>query len=315
MFELVFLGTSASAPSVDRGLSSAVLMHREKRFMIDCGEGTQRQLLISGLGFRRLTRILLTHGHLDHILGLGGLLSTMGRWEMVESVTVYGSYWPLQRVKGLLDVVFGPGQYPLHVQLETIGPGVLTEDEHLKVSVFPVIHRGPGCLGYLFEEPARRPFLADKAEALGIPHGPERRKLVQGESITLPSGKIVTPDDVLGEARPGLRLAFIGDAAETEPLLPYCEGVDVLVIEATYAAQDADLAKAFGHLTSAQAARLARDAGVKHLILTHISRRYTGAQIEAEARAIFPQTVVANDFDRFEIRRDGMHVTRVGRHP
>ncbi len=271
--------------------------------MIDCGEGTQRQLLISGLGFRRLTRILLTHGHLDHILGLGGLLSTMGRWEMVNEVTVYGARRPLQRVQGLLDVVFGPGQYPLRVRLEDIDPGVLSQDAYLTVSAFPVVHRGPGCLGYLFEEPSRRPFLADRAEILGIPHGPERRRLVQGESVTLPSGRVVTPDQVLGAPRPGLRLAFVGDAAETESLLPYCEGVDVLVIEATYAEDDADLARSFGHLTSGQAARLARQAGVKYLILTHISRRYPGAQIEAEARRVFPNTIVANDFDHVEIRQ------------
>jgi len=216
-------------------------------------------------------------------------------------------------VKGLLDVVFGPGQYPLHVHLESVGPGTLMEDEHLTVSVFPVVHRGPGCLGYLFEEPPRRPFLAEKAEALGVPHGPERRRLVQGESITLPSGRVVTPDEVLGDARPGLKLAFVGDAAETDSLIPYCQGVDVLVIEATYASSDADLAKAFGHLTSVQAARLARDAEVKHLILTHISRRYSGGQIEAEARAVFPNTVVANDFDRFEIRREGVRRTNLVR--
>ncbi|NPA91604.1 MAG: ribonuclease Z [Chloroflexi bacterium] len=306
MFELVFLGTSASAPSAERGLSSAILMHRDKRFMIDCGEGTQRQLLISGLGFRRLHTILLTHGHLDHILGLGGLLSTMGRWEMIDHVRIYGAAWPLQRVQGLLDVVFGPGQYPLKVELEAIEPGVLMQDEYLTVSVFPVVHRGAGCLGYLFEEPPRRPFLPEKAEALGVPPGPERRRLVQGETITLPSGQVVTPDDVLGEPKPGVRVAFVGDAAETESLMPYCQGVDALVIEATYLDQDAELAHAFGHLTAGEAARFARAAGVKHLILTHISRRYTGEQVEAEAKAIFPHTFVANDFDLFEIRRDAI---------
>ncbi len=311
MFELVFLGTSASAPSKDRGLSSALLLHQEKRFMIDCGEGTQRQLLISGLGFRRLHTILLTHGHLDHILGLGGLLSTMGRWEMIDHVRIYGGEWPLQRVKGLLDVVFGPGQYPLRVELVPITAGVLFEDKALKVSVFPVVHRGEGCFGYLFEEPGRRPFLPEKAEALGVPPGPERRRLVQGESVVLPSGRVVHPDDVLGEYRPGVRLAFVGDAAEIEPLVPYCEGVDALVIEATYLQEEADLARAFGHLTAADAARLAREAGVKHLILTHISRRYTGEQVAAEAAAIFPNVVVARDFDRFEIRRDRLVRTNV----
>ena len=311
MLELIFLGTSASAPSAERGLSSALVLHQDKRFMIDCGEGTQRQILISGLGFRRLDTILLTHGHLDHILGLGGLLSTMGRWEMIDHVRIYGGAWPLQRVRGLLNVVFGPGELPLHVDLVEIEPGPLFDFGHVQVSVFPVIHRGEGCYGFLFEEPGRRPFLPERADALGVPHGPERRQLVEGKSITLPSGRVVHPDEVLGEYRPGIRLAFVGDAAETRTLIPYCSGVDALVIEATYLEEEANLARAFGHLTAAQAARLARDAGVKHLILTHISRRYTGAQVEAEAKAIFPNTFVANDFDRFEIRRDGLRRSNI----
>ncbi|MEZ4561054.1 MAG: MBL fold metallo-hydrolase, partial [Caldilineaceae bacterium] len=112
MFELVFLGTSASAPSVQRGLSSAIVMHNEHRFMIDCGEGTQRQLLRSGLGFRRLDKILLTHGHLDHILGLGGLASTLGRWEALEELHIFAGAPALTRVAALMDVVFGAGQVP-----------------------------------------------------------------------------------------------------------------------------------------------------------------------------------------------------------
>lgn len=303
MFEIVFLGTSASAPSTRRGLSSAIVMHRERRFMIDCGEGTQRQLLVSGLGFRRLNTILLTHGHLDHILGLGGLLSTMGRWEMIPHVSIYGGAWPLKRVRGLLDVVFGPGEYPLSVDLVEIEPGLLFDEPTFQVRVFPVVHRGEGCFGFIFEERGRRPFLPEKAEALGVPAGPERRRLVQGESITLPSGRVVHPDDVLGEYQPGTRLVFAGDAARTDTLVPYCEGADALVIEATYLESEADLARAFGHLTAAQAARLAQEAGVRQLILTHISRRYTTRQVEEEARAIFPETVVANDFDHFQIRR------------
>ncbi|HEY63904.1 MAG TPA: MBL fold metallo-hydrolase, partial [Caldilineae bacterium] len=124
MFELIFLGTSASAPSVRRGLSSAVVLYRQYRFMIDCGEGTQRQLLRSGLGFRRLDRILLTHGHLDHILGLGGLASTFGRWEMIQEMDLYGGKWALQRVKGLMEVVFGPGEMPIHITYHEIEPGI-----------------------------------------------------------------------------------------------------------------------------------------------------------------------------------------------
>src|SRR5512139_2542412 len=129
MFELVFLGTAASAPSIQRGLSAAVLMHREYRFLIDCGEGTQRQILRSGLGFKRLDRVLLTHGHLDHILGLGGLASTFARWEAIGGMEIYGGQWALQRVRDLMRVAFGPGEARLNVGYHVISPGVLMEDD------------------------------------------------------------------------------------------------------------------------------------------------------------------------------------------
>ena len=138
MFELIFLGTSASAPSIRRGLSSAIVMHKEYRFLVDCGEGTQRQLLHSGLGFRRLDRILLTHGHLDHILGLGGLASTFARWEMIPEMRIYGGEWALQRVRALMHVTFGPGKPPLDIHLLPVQVGPLLEDDSFRLSTFPV---------------------------------------------------------------------------------------------------------------------------------------------------------------------------------
>src|SRR5512135_3230691 len=133
MFEIVFLGTSASAPSIHRGLSAQIVLAGEYRFMIDCGEGTQRQILRSGVGFKRLDRILLTHGHLDHILGLGGLASTFGRWEAISTMDIYGGQWALQRVRELMRVVFGAGEQRLRVGYHAIGPGVLLEDEYFRL--------------------------------------------------------------------------------------------------------------------------------------------------------------------------------------
>lgn len=310
MFELVFLGTSASAPSVHRGLSAAMVLHKEYRFMIDCGEGTQRQLLRSGLGFRRLDRILLTHGHLDHMLGLGGIASTFGRWEAIDRLEIWGGRWALDRVQRLMEVVFGT-QRPLEIEFYDIEPGILLEDEGFVLSAFPVIHRGPGCFGYLFEEKARRPFLADKADALGIPKGPERGHLVRGESIILEDGRSVHPDEVLGPVQPGARLVFVGDAAHTHNLHEVAQGVDALVIEATYVQRDSELARQFGHLTTTQAATFARQAGVRTLILTHLSRRYAEREVLAEAQAIFPDVYVARDFDRFQIAKGGeVHLAR-----
>jgi ribonuclease Z len=316
MFEVVFLGTSASAPSIRRGLPAAVVLHREYRFLVDCGEGTQRQLLRSGLGFRRLDKILLTHGHLDHILGLAGLASTFARWEMIDQMEIYGGRWALDRVEALMRVVFGRYRPPIHLVLANLKPGVILEDDNFQLRAFPVTHRGPDNFGFIFQEKARRPFLVDRAEALGVPAGPERARLVRGQSIRLADGRRIDPDDVLGPARAGTKFVFVGDASRTDDLVAPAQDADALVIEATYTTMEADVAREFGHLTARQAAELATAASVGHLILHHVSRRYAEREIMDEATPIFPNTVVARDLDHFEIRRQAplVKVERSGRH-
>ncbi len=302
MFELIFLGTSASAPSIQRGLSAQVVLHNEYRFLIDCGEGTQRQLLRSGLGFKRLDKILITHGHLDHILGLGGLASTFSRWEALDHVEIYAGAWAMDRIKDLLLGVVLRGARPLlRIEFIELRPGLILEDGRLQVRAFPVHHRGPECFGFTFEEKAHRPFLVEKAEALGVPAGPERRMLVNGKSITLSNGLVVDPDDVLGEPVPGAKLVFVGDSGRTDNLVNEVRGADTLVIEATYLDVEGELASKFGHLTAAQAARLAAEAKVRELWLTHISRRYRESEVLAEAQAIFPNVHIARDFDRLKV--------------
>jgi ribonuclease Z len=295
MFEIVFLGTSASAPSIHRGLTAQVVKRNEYRFLIDCGEGTQRQILKSGMGFKRLNRILITHGHLE---------STFSRWETIDELEIYGGSWALERIRDLIfGVVLRGARPPMKIHLVEVKPGVLFENNDFSVTAFPVDHRGPDCFGYLFEEKARRPFLPEKAEHLQIPPGPWRKDLVEGRTINLPDGRSIHPDQVLGPARLGTRVVHVGDSGRTDNLKEVCRGADLLVIEATYLHQEAEMAQAFAHLTARQAAELAHDTGVKHLILTHVSRRYRERDVLAEARAIFPEVAVARDFDAYQVKR------------
>ncbi len=177
------------------------------------------------------------------------------------------------------------------------------EDDDFTVTAFPVWHRNTDSYGFVFEEKSRRPFLNDKATELGVPFGPERKKLVAGETITLADGRTVGPEDVLGETQPGTKLVHIGDVGRTRELVEIVRGADGLVIEATYLEVEADMAKQFGHLTAKQAALLAKDSGVRQLYLTHISRRYREKDVIEEARAVFPDTIVVRDFDQVKVDR------------
>ena len=305
MFEIQFLGTSASAPTAHRSLSSAVVMFDAERFLIDCGEGTQRQILRSGIGFRRLDKVLLTHRHLDHILGLGGLASTFGRWEAMESMEIWGSPDALSRVRDLMKVVFHPRwESDERVVLVPIKPGLIFENRKVTVEAFAVEHRRTPCFGFLFEEKARQRFLQEQADALGVPFGPERAELVRGNKITLESGQVVQPADVLGEPISGAKLCFVSDVGRTGPLHKIAHGADLLVTEGTYLDRDKQLAKDFGHITVAAAAKLAHKADVKHLALHHVGRRYRVKEILAEAHQHFPNTIVVGDLDRLKIKDD-----------
>ena len=267
---------------------------------------SQRQILQSGLGFKRLDKVLLPHSHLDHILGLGGLISTLSRWENLEKIDIFGGKATLSRVANLLFQVVFPGiRPPIDINLLPLQPGVIMEDDKFSLTAIPVHHRGPDCYGFLFTEKMRRPFLAEKAAALEVPFGPERAQLVRGQTVTLEDGRVVHPDEVLGEPIPGTRYIHIGDVGRTDNLTEVCRDADALVIESTYISAEKDMARKFGHLTAAAAARLARDANVKTLILTHLSRRYFERDIRREAQAIFPNTYIARDFDHFQITRDG----------
>lgn len=305
MFEFTFLGTSASAPSIHRGLSAHILKKNEHRFLIDCGEGTQRQILQSGIGFKHLNKILITHSHLDHILGLAGLVSTFMRWEAIEQLDIYAGKASNERIRDLLySVVLRNATPPMPINLIDIQAGIIFEDSDFSVTAVPVFHRGADNFGFVFEEKSRRPFLAEKAEELGIPAGPLRRDIVNGLSVTLADGRIIPPEAVLGPCQRGVKFVHIGDVGTVHNLVDACRDADALVIEATYLEEEAEMAKQFSHFTAKKAAEFAIEVGVKKLILTHISRRYRERDVLAEAQSIFPNSFVARDFDDFKILRE-----------
>lgn len=274
--------------------------------MIDCGEGTQRQILTAGCGFKKLNKILFTHSHLDHILGVAGLLSTLLRWESIEEMDLYGGQDTIIRVKDLLfSVVLRGNHTPNLLQFHQLEEGLLFDEKDFTVHCFPVYHRGSDSFGFRFEKKSRRPFLTEKAEALSIPPGPWRKELVSGQTVTLPDGRTITPDQVLGDLIPGESLVVIGDTGETESLVPYVKGADALVIEATYTEEEANFARQFSHMTAKSSAQLAKKAEVGTLMLTHISRRYRERDIQDEARKVFPNTIVARDFSHFVVSKEG----------
>jgi len=232
-------------------------------------------------------------------------MSTFMRWEAIEELDIFAGRSTLERVRSLLDgVVLRGNQPPMPFRMNELKPGPFFDAPDFTITAFPVSHRGPDCLGYVFEGKSRRPFLNDKATELGVPFGPERRELVAGNEITLPDGKRIQPDDVLGPIQKGVKLVVVGDTGKTENLVEVCRDADALVIESTYLDEETEMAKQFNHLTARQGAELAIKANVKKLILTHISRRYREKDVIKQAQTIFPNTSVARDFDTFQIKRE-----------
>jgi ribonuclease Z len=306
MFDLVFLGTAAAVPSVDRGLPALYVAQGADRFLVDCGEGTQRQLLRAKLGFRGLRHVLLTHAHLDHIAGLAGLVATRALFGIQEPIEIIGSAETITYVGHYLALTVG-GERAAGYQLRAVRPGLIGSWPGWRLQAFAVKHRRTQSLGYRFEEAARAPLLADRLAMFGVPAGRERRELAEGHSVTAADGRLITPEMVRGPSIAGTRLIVIGDVEEVGSLMPEVDGANVLVIEATYLDRDAPLARSNGHLTAAAAALLAQRAGAGELLLTHISGRYAAEEILAEAAGLFPNSRVVADFDRISV---GAHHNR-----
>jgi ribonuclease Z len=297
--DVVFLGTSASMPTAQRAPAALLVRRGGERLLFDCAEGTQRQLQRSSVGLVDLEEVFLTHFHADHFLGLPGMLKTFalrGRDEL--PLTVYGP-------KGIRDLfaALRPflGRLPYPLTLVELTPGERLERGDYVIEAFAVEH-GVSALGYALvehERPGR--FDVAAADALGVPAGRERGVLQAGEPLTLPDGTVVTPDEVLGPARPGRKLALTGDTAPSPHVVQAAHAADVLIHEATFAEDERDRARETMHATAAEAAEVARLAGVRLLALTHVSTRYFGRELLDQARAVFPETVVPRDFDVLEI--------------
>ncbi|WP_027532280.1 ribonuclease Z [Bradyrhizobium sp. WSM3983] len=301
MFALTLLGTSASVPSAERNHPALLLEAAGERILIDCGEGTQRQLLRSGAGFRRLDRILLTHGHLDHVLGIPGLFSTLGLRQTSDLMTIHGGPGTLDIVIRMLAGLWGEGRAPIAIEFAPLSEGPVVDAGEFTIDCFPVRHRDTDSFGFVFQSPARRHLLSDRLSALGVPDGPMRGELAAGRSVTIEGGRTIDPEDVLGAPNSGKKLVVIGDTETTEGLSKHVAGADLLVIEATFLDRDSPTARDYGHLTAAEAATFAAANSVRQLVLTHLSGRYEDEEILAEAAKIFPDVRIAADFDRITV--------------
>jgi ribonuclease Z len=292
--DLVFLGTSASAPTAARGTAATLIRRGGDRLLVDCGEGTQRQLLRSDVGLVDLEHVFLTHLHADHVLGLPGMLKTFGLRGREVPITVYGPRGT-RALLGALGVVVGRVAYPLEVV--ELGPGESVALRDYRIETFAVAH-GTTAVGYALREDERPGrFDVAAADALGVPGGPLRGALQRGDAVSLPDGRVVRPEEVLGGVRRGRTVVITGDTAPAASVVEAAAGADVLVHEATFLADERARAKETGHSTAGEAALVAKEADVGLLALTHLSARYPPSDVAEEARQLFPRTVGPRDFD------------------
>ena len=296
--DVVFLGTAGSMPTARRNPSATLVRRGGERLLFDCGEGTQRQLLRSDIGLVDLEEIFFTHYHADHFLGLPGMLKTFALRGRDAPITLYGPRG-LHDLLGTLRRVIGRLTFEVGV-VELAADAVLPRDGY-ELRTFAVRH-GRDAIGYVLVEDGRPgQFDVEAADALGVPFGPERGALQRGEAVTLSGGGVVTPEQVLGESRRGRTVVLTGDTAPSDLTVEAAFRADLLVHEATFCEDESDRAAETEHSTALAAARVARDAEVRLLALTHVSSRYGGGDVEREAREVFPATVVPRDFDLIEV--------------
>jgi ribonuclease Z len=294
MLSLTFLGTGAATPTIDRNVSGLALQREGETILFDCGEGNQRQMMRYGVGFS-FTDIFFTHYHADHILGVTGLLRTMGLQDRTAPVVLYGPRGAQRVLSTAISLGIERNKFP--VEIVELQPGQRITREEYDIVVFETEHRAD-TVGYALVEHTRLGrFNPERARTLGVPEGPLWGRLHKGETVVLEDGRSISPADLVGQPRAGRTVVYSGDTRPCLSLAEAARGADLLVHEATFGSEELARAQETGHSTAAEAARLALDAGVRRLVLTHISPRYTrdAPELLAEARAIFPETVIARD--------------------
>lgn len=302
-FDINILGCGSASPSLRHHPSCQVVNHRERLYMIDCGEGSQLQMFRMKLPATRLTEIFISHMHGDHCLGLPGLLSTLALHDRgpASPVNVYLPEMGVDIVRRMVDFFCGGASYPINIIPVTKGGGPIMETKSLEVSAFPLYHRIPA-FGYLFrEKPKPRKLIGEMCDFFNVPLR-QRAEIKAGADFVKEDGTIVPNSRLTTDAPPALSYAYCSDTMADDRVAEAVRGVDVLYHEATYLDELRGQARERGHSTALQAAEIARKADVGLLIIGHYSKRYPDpAPLLEEARSIFSNTVAADELDRITV--------------
>ena len=312
--QVTFLGTSSGVPTRARNVSAMAmrLPQKSELWLFDCGEGTQHQFLRSDLRQSQIKKIFITHMHGDHIFGLPGLLASLGLAGNSTGIEIYGPTRLKEYINGVLHSSYSKVSYPLNFKsIEEVAyqREILFEEDGLQVKCLPLKHRVPAFAYRVNQKNKPGRFNVELAQKLNIAPGPIYAALQKGEKIKLEDGQIVNGKDLCGPPRGGKSMVYCTDTVFTENAIEIAKGADLLVHEATFAHKDADMAYQRGHSTSTMAAQTAREAGVGQLVLTHLSPRYAPGNVLTpndllnEAKAIFPNTLLAKDFLQLDIKQ------------
>ncbi|MGQ9507155.1 MAG: ribonuclease Z [Candidatus Bathycorpusculaceae bacterium] len=298
---VIFLGTAGSVPTPKRSLPAILIQRKGEQIMFDCGEGVQRQMIKAKAGFHKKMKIFITHMHGDHVLGLPGLLQTMALLDREKRLDIYGPPGIKRFLEGIRETVQFVLTFPVEVH-EILKAGIICQEEEYYVQAIWANHVIPSLAYALIEKPRPGKFFPEKAKALGVPEGPLWSKLQHGRKIKLSNGRIIKPIDVAGPPRCGRKIVYTGDTRPFKSFTKFASGADLLIHDATLDNEMVERAEEDGHSTPEQAARNAKKAKVKQLILTHVSARYDDASILLEqAKKISKNTKVAEDFMKIEI--------------